>query len=215
MTTRNPAASTASTSLAQHPACRCTGHWQQDGRRRRWDHYKRGFGNADGEYWLGLEDIFHLTLRSKYEDGHELRMDMEDFEGKRESSPSTPPLWVQEPPTTHCTSLDSPTGEQVTQCPTTAVRSWQRSRLDIDLNCTWELMRAFWYNVCALTSPNGVYVWGVDDYFLPVGVLTGIPGKMTTLKSTKSTCCLSGHSRGVVWQGLPICQTAVNDLKPH
>ncbi|CAB1348915.1 unnamed protein product [Coregonus sp. 'balchen'] len=33
----------------------------------------------DGEYWLGLENIFHLTLRRNYEP----RLDMEDFEGNR------------------------------------------------------------------------------------------------------------------------------------
>ncbi|XP_033969737.1 microfibril-associated glycoprotein 4-like [Trematomus bernacchii] len=44
---------------------------------RPWDHYKTGFGNAAGEYWLGLETLSYLTLRKKYE----LLVDMEDFEG--------------------------------------------------------------------------------------------------------------------------------------
>ncbi|KAJ8384659.1 hypothetical protein AAFF_G00199910 [Aldrovandia affinis] len=44
---------------------------------RGWDQYKSGFGNAAGEYWLGLETLHLLTLRKKYE----LRVDMEDFEG--------------------------------------------------------------------------------------------------------------------------------------
>ncbi|KAJ4947286.1 hypothetical protein JOQ06_009322 [Pogonophryne albipinna] len=30
---------------------------------RPWDHYKMGFGNAVGEYWLGLENLSRLTLR--------------------------------------------------------------------------------------------------------------------------------------------------------
>ncbi|XP_060755292.1 microfibril-associated glycoprotein 4-like isoform X1 [Neoarius graeffei] len=43
---------------------------------RPWDQYKEGFGNAAGEYWLGLENIFLMTNTDKYM----LRVDMEDFE---------------------------------------------------------------------------------------------------------------------------------------
>ncbi|XP_053472330.1 microfibril-associated glycoprotein 4 isoform X2 [Ictalurus furcatus] len=43
---------------------------------RPWEHYKNGFGNANGEYWLGLQNIFLMTYREKYQ----LRVDMEDFE---------------------------------------------------------------------------------------------------------------------------------------
>ncbi|XP_072925227.1 microfibril-associated glycoprotein 4-like isoform X2 [Hemitrygon akajei] len=45
---------------------------------RGWDNYKRGFGTADGEYWLGLQNIHLLTARRNYE----LRIDMEDFENQ-------------------------------------------------------------------------------------------------------------------------------------
>ena len=44
---------------------------------RGWDDYKRGFGNLNGEFWLGLDKIHRLTKqRSK------LRVDLEDFSGK-------------------------------------------------------------------------------------------------------------------------------------
>ncbi|MEQ2234577.1 hypothetical protein ILYODFUR_033011 [Ilyodon furcidens] len=46
---------------------------------RPWEEYKMGFGNAAGEYWLGLESLFHLTQRKNYQ----LLVDMEDFEGKK------------------------------------------------------------------------------------------------------------------------------------
>lgn len=45
---------------------------------RTWNEYKEGFGNIAGEFWLGLEKIHELTS-SKL---HELRIEMEDFEGK-------------------------------------------------------------------------------------------------------------------------------------
>ncbi|XP_046693645.1 microfibril-associated glycoprotein 4-like [Silurus meridionalis] len=41
-----------------------------------WKDYKNGFGDASGEYWLGLENMFLMTNTEKYQ----LRVDMEDFE---------------------------------------------------------------------------------------------------------------------------------------
>jgi len=43
---------------------------------RNWDDYKRGFGNLNGEFWLGLDKVQRMTKqRSK------LRVDLEDFSG--------------------------------------------------------------------------------------------------------------------------------------
>ncbi|XP_016386167.1 microfibril-associated glycoprotein 4-like, partial [Sinocyclocheilus rhinocerous] len=44
---------------------------------RPWKQYKRGFGNVEGEYWLGLENMYQLTRNNKYM----LRVDLEDFQG--------------------------------------------------------------------------------------------------------------------------------------
>ena len=44
---------------------------------RGWNDYKRGFGNLNGEFWLGLDKIHRLTkTRNK------LRVDLEDTTGK-------------------------------------------------------------------------------------------------------------------------------------
>ncbi|KAL1281581.1 hypothetical protein QQF64_000384 [Cirrhinus molitorella] len=47
---------------------------------RPWNQYKRGFGNVEGEHWLGLENMYQLTRKNKYM----LRVDLEDFEGRKE-----------------------------------------------------------------------------------------------------------------------------------
>ena len=44
---------------------------------RGWTDYKRGFGNLNGEFWLGLDKINRLTkLRNR------LRVELEDITGK-------------------------------------------------------------------------------------------------------------------------------------
>ena len=44
---------------------------------RGWSDYQNGFGNLDGEFWLGLEKIHRLTKSPS-----KLRVDLEDFDGK-------------------------------------------------------------------------------------------------------------------------------------
>ena len=43
-----------------------------------WSDYKHGFGDLNGEFWLGLERIHRLTS----DNNSMLRVDMEDFEGE-------------------------------------------------------------------------------------------------------------------------------------
>ena len=45
---------------------------------RRWDTYKRGFGNLNGEFWLGLDKIYRLTVSSS----NKLRVDLKDVHGR-------------------------------------------------------------------------------------------------------------------------------------
>ena len=44
---------------------------------RYWDDYKNGFGNLNGEFWLGLDKIYRLTNK-KY---NRRRVDLEDATG--------------------------------------------------------------------------------------------------------------------------------------
>ncbi|XP_078702580.1 fibrinogen-like protein 1 [Branchiostoma floridae x Branchiostoma belcheri] len=45
---------------------------------RTWEEYKRGFGNKNGEYWLGNENIHLLTSQKNFT----LRVDFDDWEGE-------------------------------------------------------------------------------------------------------------------------------------
>ncbi|KAJ0057874.1 hypothetical protein NL108_003009, partial [Boleophthalmus pectinirostris] len=46
---------------------------------RTWEQYKQGFGNLDGEYWLGLEHLYWLTKQGQYK----LRVSLEDWQGRQ------------------------------------------------------------------------------------------------------------------------------------
>uniref|UniRef100_A0A8C6T5G7 Angiopoietin-like 2a n=1 Tax=Neogobius melanostomus TaxID=47308 RepID=A0A8C6T5G7_9GOBI len=46
---------------------------------RNWDTYKQGFGNIDGEYWLGLENIYWLTNQGTYK----MLVTLEDWSGRK------------------------------------------------------------------------------------------------------------------------------------
>ncbi|XP_058130784.1 angiopoietin-related protein 1 isoform X2 [Dasypus novemcinctus] len=46
---------------------------------RNWENYKKGFGNIDGEYWLGLENIYLLSNQDNYK----LLIELEDWSDKK------------------------------------------------------------------------------------------------------------------------------------
>ena len=44
---------------------------------RGWADYKNGFGNLNGEFWLGLDKIYRVTNSDTFK----LRVDLEDWQG--------------------------------------------------------------------------------------------------------------------------------------
>ena len=43
-----------------------------------WNEYKKGFGDLDGEFWLGLDNIHRLSKSGQ----NVLRIDLEDFQNE-------------------------------------------------------------------------------------------------------------------------------------
>ncbi|XP_035524710.1 microfibril-associated glycoprotein 4-like [Morone saxatilis] len=134
---------------------------------RAWDQYKTGFGSAAGEYWLGLENLFHLTLRKKYE----VLVDMEDFEGNKVfacySSFSIDP--ESHGYRLHVSGFtDGGAGELVIA--EVVFLIFRDSSLQSTFDCARSGLGEFWYNTCYRTNPNGVYRWGADSTIHDIGV---------------------------------------------
>ncbi|CAM4618445.1 unnamed protein product [Leuciscus chuanchicus] len=147
------------------------GHWtvilrRMDGKVnffRSWDSYKRGFGNKEDEYWLGLEFIHLLTRRNQYK----LRVDLEDFDGSTayavyesfsvDSEADGYKLHISG-------FVNGGAGDSLS-----THNGMKFSTFDKDQDnwnggsCALSKSGGFWYNTCYSTNPTGQYLWGKDN----------------------------------------------------
>ncbi|KAF1373439.1 hypothetical protein PFLUV_G00238870 [Perca fluviatilis] len=137
---------------------------------RGWDQYKTGFGIAAGEYWLGLESLFYMTLRKKYE----LLVDMEDFEGNKVFARySSFSIDAESSGYTLNVSgfTDGGAGDSLTNHNGQKFSTFDKDQDSSTItNCARYYLGAFWYKSCYNANPNGVYRWGADSTISGVGV---------------------------------------------
>ncbi|XP_062865674.1 microfibril-associated glycoprotein 4-like [Trichomycterus rosablanca] len=122
---------------------------------RPWDQYRNGFGDVNGEYWLGLQNIFLITWMQK----HELRVEMEDFEHARvyaqyssfyiDSESDRYKLHVSG-------YVDGGAGDSLSYHSENPFATFDR---DVS---SWALSYegGFWFASYLRANPNGVYKWG-------------------------------------------------------
>ncbi|XP_037610492.1 microfibril-associated glycoprotein 4-like [Sebastes umbrosus] len=136
---------------------------------RPWDHYKMGFGSAAGEYWLGLENLFQLTLRKRYE----LLVDMEDFSGNKVFARYSSFTIDSESYgyTLHVSGFtNGGAGDSLTYHSGQKFTTFDQDQDSYSGNCARLYLGAFWYGGCHFANPNGVYRWGADSTLSHVGV---------------------------------------------
>ncbi|XP_035853538.1 microfibril-associated glycoprotein 4-like isoform X2 [Sander lucioperca] len=136
---------------------------------RGWNQYKTGFGNPTGEYWLGLDNIYHLSNNRK----SELLVNMEDFQGKkvfaRYSSFSVGAagggfvLSVSG-------FINGGAGDSLSYHNRMKFSTFDKDQDTWPWNCATSFLGAFWYNSCNYANPNGVYRSGTNSTFSAVGV---------------------------------------------
>ncbi|XP_051898131.1 angiopoietin-related protein 6 isoform X2 [Pristis pectinata] len=145
---------------------RDTGGWtviqrRQDGSVnffRTWENYKQGFGNIDGEYWLGLENIYWLTNQDDYK----LLILMDDWQGRRVFAEydnfhleSERDFYRLRLGYYHGNAGDSLSWHNNKQFTTL-----DRDRDQYSGNCAHYQKGGWWYYTCAHSNLNGVWYKG-------------------------------------------------------
>ncbi|XP_053397769.1 techylectin-5B-like [Mercenaria mercenaria] len=130
---------------------------------RGWNDYKFGFGNPDGEFWLGNEYINFLT-----DDGetHELRIDLEDYEGNRAYAKYVK-FKVGNESTNYkleVSGFNGNAGDSLSKPsnPDNIHDGMQFSTKDRDndpaeINCASSFKGGWWFNSCFASHLNGLY----------------------------------------------------------
>ncbi|XP_028828312.1 microfibril-associated glycoprotein 4-like [Denticeps clupeoides] len=138
---------------------------------RPWQDYKDGFGNKEGEFWLGLQNMVLITFSEKYE----LKVEMEDFEKNKAyaqySSFSVDP--EVDGYKLHVSGFtNGGAGDSLSYHNGMNFSTFDK---DQDLNspywyyywyyynnynCAENQEGGFWYNSCFSASPTGIYKWG-------------------------------------------------------
>ncbi|XP_051995813.1 angiopoietin-related protein 6 [Xyrauchen texanus] len=125
---------------------------------RTWEQYKQGFGNLDGEYWLGLEHLYWLTSQATYK----LRVMMEDWQGRQvfaeyDSFQVEPESdWYR----LRLGSYQGNAGDSLSWHNNKAFTTLDRDKDAYSGNCAHYQKGGWWYHMCAHSNLNGVWYRG-------------------------------------------------------
>ncbi|XP_061605397.1 angiopoietin-related protein 6 [Phyllopteryx taeniolatus] len=125
---------------------------------RTWEQYKQGFGNLDGEYWLGLEHLYWLAKQTKYK----LRVVLDDWQGRQvfaeydsfrlESESDGYRLRVGQ--------YRGNAGDSLSWHNNKAFTTLDRDKDGYTGNCAHYQKGGWWYHMCAHSNLNGVWYRG-------------------------------------------------------
>ncbi|XP_067088612.1 angiopoietin-related protein 6 [Osmerus mordax] len=125
---------------------------------RNWEQYKQGFGNLDGEYWLGLEHLYWLTKQAHYK----LRVAMEDWQGRHVFAEYS--SFHLEPETDwyrlRLGDYSGNAGDSLSWHNNRAFTTLDRDKDGYSGNCAHYQKGGWWYHMCAHSNLNGVWYRG-------------------------------------------------------
>ncbi|XP_078616034.1 microfibril-associated glycoprotein 4-like isoform X2 [Branchiostoma floridae x Branchiostoma japonicum] len=129
---------------------------------RRWADYKNGFGNIEGEHWLGLDKMHNLTAHKN----HELYVELKDWEANVAYAKYATFSTGNESTdyTLHIGGYSGDAGDSMAYS-----NGMKFSAIDVDNDedssghCAEHLSGGWWYNNCGLSSLNGPY-FQLGDY---------------------------------------------------
>ncbi|XP_052873621.1 ficolin-2-like [Anopheles cruzii] len=151
---------------------------------RDWKEYKNGFGQLEGEFWLGLDRIHQLTTSKP----HELVILLEDFDGN--STYARYDLFEiggesQMYELLKIAGYAGTAGDSLSE-----LKGMKFTTIDADndiweKNCALHYTGAWWYNQCHKSNLNGQYLKGETKEFATGMVWQTFRGYHYALKSAK------------------------------
>ncbi|KAM4641359.1 angiopoietin-related protein 1 isoform 1-T2 [Discoglossus pictus] len=125
---------------------------------RNWETYKKGFGNIDAEYWLGLENIHQLTNQDNYK----LLIELEDWSNKKVYAEYS--SFRLEPESDfyrlRLGTYQGNAGDSMVWHNGKQFTTLDRDRDTYTGNCAHFHKGGWWYNACAHANLNGVWYRG-------------------------------------------------------
>uniref|UniRef100_A0A0B8RS00 Ficolin 1a n=1 Tax=Philothamnus irregularis TaxID=1899461 RepID=A0A0B8RS00_9SAUR len=126
---------------------------------RKWDAYKRGFGNQLSEFWLGNDNLHCLTSLGK----NELRIDFTDFDNK-DSFAKYASFQVAAESNWYRLILGAftggPAGDSLSQHNNMTFSTQEKRQDPKKFNCAEKYKGAWWYKDCHHSNLNGRYWLG-------------------------------------------------------
>uniref|UniRef100_A0A8C8WB14 Angiopoietin like 4 n=1 Tax=Panthera leo TaxID=9689 RepID=A0A8C8WB14_PANLE len=123
-----------------------------------WEAYKAGFGDPQGEFWLGLEKVHRITG----DRGSRLAVQLQDWEGNAESLQF--PVYLGGEDTAYSLQLTAPVASELgatTVAPnglSLPFSTWDQDHdLRGDKNCAKSLSGGWWFGSCGHSNLNGQY----------------------------------------------------------
>ncbi|XP_060558349.1 ficolin-1-like [Ruditapes philippinarum] len=122
---------------------------------RNWNEHKNGFGDLNGEFWLGNEHLSLLTSDGR----HELRIDMEDFEGNSAYAKYSKFKVYQEEDNykLEVSGYSGTAGDSLDYHNGMMFSTYDRDQDTASDNCAKSWHGAWWYKSCHYSNLNGQY----------------------------------------------------------
>ncbi|XP_066296428.1 angiopoietin-related protein 1-like [Branchiostoma lanceolatum] len=126
---------------------------------RSWADYEDGFGDVDGEYWLGLEKIHKLVSQAPYE----LYVEIQDWEGNSAYAKYST-FGVEDASSNYRLTIGGYSGDasdcMVERENLNGMQFSTKDRdndMDPDVHCAQAYSNAWWYDSCSWSGLNGPY----------------------------------------------------------
>jgi ficolin len=122
---------------------------------RNWTEYKNGFGDLNGEFWLGNDHLSSLTASGE----HELRVELEDFEGNNVYAKySKFKIYPEEENyKLEVSGYSGTAGDALEDHNGKMFSTFDRNNDEDTRNCAVQFHGAWWYKACFHSNLNGQY----------------------------------------------------------